>query len=410
MYQTSGFTLFQENLLKFFEWLGVSPAISIGLIKKIAKKKIKPKDFSNLEEQLRQGWIKQVGNDDDFDSIWKDMQHQMSYGFNVGHGYATACDALYGAYLKVNYPIEYYTVVLDLYKDDADRTLRLVQELNYFDIKFDNKVKFRYSSDEYRFDKENNTIYKGIGSIKNIGKSCGDNLYELKDNHYDYFIDLLDAIYNSPQGKLANKTELIILICIDFFSEFGDLSKLLNILKVYEQYHKRKTLKKAEIADSIFLERHVKTHCAKETDKQYSGVDMLRLLELYERDNIWDKKTTELRHLVYEIAYIGFTERTVPTLGDDIRVVVGVEVNKYGTPFITLYKPSDGTTDTYKLNKWWYKEYTVVAGDTIRIAMKERSKHVKNENNEWVETDEEEKFIENYYIAKRFEELTIDFP
>ena len=40
--ETGSFILFQENLMQYFEWLGVSPAESIGLIKKISKKKIKP--------------------------------------------------------------------------------------------------------------------------------------------------------------------------------------------------------------------------------------------------------------------------------------------------------------------------------------------------------------------------------
>ena len=39
--QTNHYILFQENLMQYFDWLGVTPAESIGLIKKISKKKIK---------------------------------------------------------------------------------------------------------------------------------------------------------------------------------------------------------------------------------------------------------------------------------------------------------------------------------------------------------------------------------
>lgn len=48
--ETNSFILFQENLMQYFEWLGVSSAESIGLIKKISKKKIKPDDFNKLEK------------------------------------------------------------------------------------------------------------------------------------------------------------------------------------------------------------------------------------------------------------------------------------------------------------------------------------------------------------------------
>lgn len=405
MYQTKGYTLFQENLLKFFEWLGVSPAISIGLIKKIAKKKIKPKDFQDLEETLHKNWIKQVGNDDKFDDIWSDMQHQMSYGFNVGHGYATACDALYGAYLKVNYPLEYYAIVLNFYQDDKERTLRLIQELNYFGVKYVGSPKFRVSGDKYTYDKSTNTIYKGIGSIKNIGKTCGDNLYSLRDNHYDTFMELLSDIYNSPKGKLADRTELKILIRIDFFSEFGDMQKLELYFNIFDKYYKRRIFKKAEIenGDFPFPLVDIKENCEKETEKQFSGVDTIKLLTDFEKNvTLNSQPTTELRRLTYEIAYLGFTERIVDNLKDDIRVVIGVEVNKYGTPFATLYTLCKGVTGTYKLNKYWYKEYPIDSGDIIRVAFKDKHKIRKDDNDNWIELEETENIIENYFIKRKF--------
>ena len=92
--------------MKFFEWLGVTPAESIGLIKKISKKKIKQKDFDNLENQIRKQWKVNTGSYDGFNEVWKDIQSALGYGFCSSHATSTACDALYGAYLKVNYPLE----------------------------------------------------------------------------------------------------------------------------------------------------------------------------------------------------------------------------------------------------------------------------------------------------------------
>ena len=77
---------------------------AIGIIKKISKKKIKPKDFKNLEDRLKTNWNNNIGNTDDFDATWKNIQSYMLYSFNSPHGLSTALDCLYGAYLKVNYP------------------------------------------------------------------------------------------------------------------------------------------------------------------------------------------------------------------------------------------------------------------------------------------------------------------
>ena len=80
---TGSYILFQENLMQFFEWLGVTPAESIGLIKKISKKKIKQEDFDSLEGRLHKQWIANVGNDDKFKDVWDMIQSCISYGFCI---------------------------------------------------------------------------------------------------------------------------------------------------------------------------------------------------------------------------------------------------------------------------------------------------------------------------------------
>lgn len=115
---THGYILFQESLMQYFNWLGVTPAESIGLIKKISKKKIKPQDFANLEERLKKQWIINTGAEDMFDETWGMIQSCMAYGFCSAHAAAVSLDMCYGAYLKVNYPLEYYSVCFNNYADD----------------------------------------------------------------------------------------------------------------------------------------------------------------------------------------------------------------------------------------------------------------------------------------------------
>ena len=107
--------------------------------------------------------------------------------------FRSAIDSLYGAYLKVNYPLEYYTVVFGYYENDEDRTKKLNKELDYFGIKL-KKVKFRYSNANYQLDKETNSIYKGLASIKYLNKKMAEELYDLRDKQYDNFIQLLSDI------------------------------------------------------------------------------------------------------------------------------------------------------------------------------------------------------------------------
>lgn len=78
--ETSGRITFQETLMTYFQWLGVTPAESIGLIKKISKKKIHPEDFEALENRLKTKWIENTGSIEHFDTTWQMVQGCMAYG------------------------------------------------------------------------------------------------------------------------------------------------------------------------------------------------------------------------------------------------------------------------------------------------------------------------------------------
>ena len=222
--QTQHYILFQENLMQYFDWLGVTPAESIGLIKKISKKKIKPEDFEKLEVRLRENWIKQTGSEDMFDQTWGMIQGCMAYGFASPHAAATSLDMCYGAYLKVNYPYEYMTVCLNNYADDAERTAKLRKELEYFGIKL-SEIKFGESRAKYSYDKDKGIISKGIGSIKFLNDTVSEELYTLSQNNtYDNFIDLLMDISRKTS---CNSRQLDILVRLDYFSDFGEANELL---------------------------------------------------------------------------------------------------------------------------------------------------------------------------------------
>ena len=239
------YLLYQESIMKYLIWLGIPEPETYGIIKKISKKKFKEKELRDLEEKLKEGWINKVGSIDGFEETWQVVNDASRYSFNASHSLSYAYDSLYGAFLKSHYPLEYYTVALSIYSDDSDRTNRLIKELNYFDIKL-LPPKFRYSRAEYFMDKETNSIYKGMASIKYMNAQVSEELYELKNNQYNNFMDLLIDIYNKT---CINSRQLNILIAIDFFEEFGKSQMLLDIVKLYENIMSKKIKsKKGEVS------------------------------------------------------------------------------------------------------------------------------------------------------------------
>lgn len=344
---THGYILFQESLMQYFDWLGVTPAESIGLIKKISKKKIKPEDFANLEERIRKQWIINTGSEDGFDTTWQMIQSCMSYGFCSAHAAATSLDMCYGAYLKVNYPLEYYSVCFNNYSDDQVRTNKLKKELDYFNIKLSD-IKFRHSTSKYSYNRENNTIYKGMSSIKYIGDNVGDDLYALKDNKYDDFIDLLIDIKNTS----VNSKQLEILIKLNFFSEFGEINTLLKQVDYFDKVYGKKQFKIDKLEELGLPKDIVKLHCKKQTEKIWKDFDSVSLLKDIIK-NVEYKETSLLDIFNYQQELYGYVSYVQPTANKRLYYVSNINSTKYLTT-ITLYEIYSGKTRTVKM---WTSAY-----------------------------------------------------
>jgi len=406
--------LFQESIMQYFEWLGISPSESIGLIKKISKKKIHQEDFDELEKGMSEKWIENTGSIDGFKESWEDMQEQMKYSFNSPHGVATALDCLYCAYLKVNYPVIYYSVVLNIYKDDLDKTNRLVKEMEYFGIRLKG-VKFGYSTSEYGYNVEEKLIYKSVSSIKNLNDIISDQLYELSKSHYSDFFNLLKVI--KEQTKLNSK-QLDILIKLDYFSQFGHTHQLLAQVDIYSElstlYNKFKTAKKP--SKSLFEELsipldEVATIADKSTEKQFAITNNEALLKLFKKYYKQILKqvsakypyqpTTILDKIKYEVELLGYTDLIDESVSDGYYIVTRIETNNWGTTFANLYHLSTGYQQVYKCDKKYVKEYPFRVGDILNcffdVKRKGRYEEIDGKK-KWIDLDEYETILKKYSI------------
>lgn len=365
LHETGGYILFQESLMRYFEWLSVTPAESIGLIKKISKKKIKQEDFDNLENRIKKKWVENTGSDYMFNETWELIQSCMAYSFCSAHAAATSLDMCYGAYLKVNYPLEYYKVCLDNYADDEVRTKKLINELKYFDIKFET-VKFRHSTSSHMYDRDTNTIYKGLSSIKYISASIGDELYTLKDNSYDNFTSLLIDITNNTS---VNTKQLDILIKSDFFSEFGNVNKLTNINNFFQRLYDKnrqafkKQIKKDKVTEAGLTDEIIKAFCHKETEKTYSQVDFYSMLcEIEKTVNYADIGL--LQKVSNHIAYLGSATIT-DNRYKNFACVANI-IDK-ASPIAHLYAIANGNTIEVKIPRQKFNKQKLEVGNVIYI-------------------------------------------
>ena len=380
------YLMYQESIMKYLVWLGIEEKGTYDIIKKIAKKKFKEEELKELKSQLLSGWIKNVGKEDGFNETWQVVEDAAHYSFNASHSLSVAIDSLYGAYLKAKFPIEYFTVALSLYSDDLDRTAKLIAEMPSFGVSL-KPIKFRHSRADYNMEKESKSIYKGLASLKYMNSDVSEKLYQMKDQQFNSFIDLLSVFPgNSRQREILTK--------LGFFEEFSGSQKLLKIAMLYDKYYGKKVIKKDKTDLSIEL---LQKYAISETEKQFKfdETSMNNLLsELCMQ--IPDKDIPLQTRLQSELEYLGYISYSDPSRANT-AVVMNIDT-RY-TPKLTLYRLDTGTTMVAKLKKRSYESNPLPVGAIINFQLETKPAWKKDENGEWQQDfSRNDTWLSNYTI------------
>ena len=379
------YLMYQESIMKYLVWLGVEEKGTYDIIKKIAKKKFKEEELNELKTQLRAGWVKNVGREDGFDETWQVVEDASRYSFNASHSLSVGIDSLYGAYLKATFPSEYFTVALSLYSDDLDRTAKLIAEMPEFGLSL-KPIKFRHSRADYNMEKETNSIYKSLSSLKYMNKDVSEQLYAMKDQQFNSFIDLLSVF---P----GNSRQREILCRLNYFEEFGGSLKLLKIAELYDKYYGKKIIKKEKCDLPIDV---VEKYATSQTEKQYrfEPEGMLALLsELCDR--IPDEQLPILAQIDAQKEYLGYIDLVDPTKPTK-AVVLDVDT-RYKTLKVKLYKLSTGETALAKLKSSSFEKNPFSTGVIIDFRVEKKNKW-RRENEQWVQINEYEDWLSWYVI------------
>lgn len=209
-------------------------------------------------------------------------------------------------YLRYYYPLEFVAAYLknaDDEKDVANGT-ELAKQLG---IEIE-PIKFRHSSDKYTCDKSNKAVYKSVSSVKFLNSAVASALYNMRDRHFDSFIDFLKV---NP----CNTRQTEILIRLDFFSEFGKPAKLLAIHNLFQKFFSRKdggyvskkSIKKTAIEP--FGIEQLNRLCTKETATAYQFDDLTPLIAEY-ASTIKDEDITPVEKIEAQLEYLGYIAAT----------------------------------------------------------------------------------------------------
>lgn len=231
--ETQGFLVYQEQQMKFLTTFAKFDKREADTVRKgIAKKKpeimerevpkIKPAFVKTMVEEygLTEEEAGRIG--DEFIVIF---MNSMNYSFGKNHSIGYALISAVSAWLRYHYPLQYLASALEIWKKGDKH----VQFLNYADRKGIKLLppKFRKSKGNYYIDEEENSIYEGTSHIKGGNGNVGDIMFTLKDRDYPTFTDLILDVIENGKVTYENKDMTI----QDFYKSYEDMSAIDKVVK-----------------------------------------------------------------------------------------------------------------------------------------------------------------------------------
>ena len=396
LYDTLGYVLLQEQIMEFLvKFCNYSQAESDTVRRAVAKKggteKLLPEikerflDYAPNRYNISMNSAMQV-----IDPFIQTVKDASDYGFSKNHNVPYAFTGYIAGYLRTHHPLEFCTAALNTWIGDEEKTIRLTKYMNDNNIKIKNPV-FRYSRARYFFNREENTIYKGIQSIKYLNEHIGEYLYSLKDKEYNSFTELLIDL-----TMYANSRQIDILIKLDFFREFGKSNKLLKIKENFDKFINKKQFKKEEFKDVEDLLKEVSN---KETERLFKEVDTLALCTRLE-STITDESIDFSDKFKAHMEFLGSCNITDDSLGKRACIVTDIDT-KY-SPKISLYCMCNARTTVVKMNKRMYESLQLDVFDTIYVGIIEDRAKSKMIEGRWVKTEEMEKWLTKCEIIHKY--------
>ena len=290
---------------------------------------------------------------------------------NSAHAYCMALDSLYQAWQKAHYPYEFYETLLQHYSDKGNKAKvsALKAEMKKgFGIR-EGEYKFRNDNRSFASDQEKGVIYPSLASIKNVSQKTADSLYSLKDNQYNSFVDLLLDI----KKEKINTRQMDILIKIGYFDEFGEISKLLKIVEIFETFYGKSQIKKDKIAEIGIPEELIREYAEKETEKLFSNINMIGLIRDYV-ETIPYEKTTIYQRAYYQLTNLGYVDIVDKSCAG---CIVALSVNAKYSPRLSVYALANGNTLSVKVPKPQFRKNPIEEGDILHVSTQRKKQKVR---------------------------------
>lgn len=338
---TMNYLVYQEQIIEFLNKfcgysMGKADIVRRGFAKKEGTEKFIPEIKSGFIATMKENYgLKEEDSEKIIESFLKVIEDASLYLFSYNHSYPYSMIGYACAYLRYYYPLEFLTSMLNINSGNIEKSSQIIEYAKSKKINVQ-QPQFRFSMSEYFFDKEKNSIYKGISSIKFLNKEVGDAFYKVGKNNFDNFISLL--VYVNENLKI-NSRQIESLIKINFFKEFGRNKKLYDI---YLEFSSGKNKYDKKLKDETKAKR---------------------LLDLIE----FEKNSKESffnisEQISFEKEILGYVQSTYEI---DKSYLYVSDVDVKFSPRVEFYCFATGKTNSIKIQSKYFEANKIKEGDII---------------------------------------------
>jgi DNA polymerase III subunit alpha len=219
--ETFGVIIYQEQVQKIAQVLAGYTLGAADLLRRAMGKKIK-EEMDAQREIFVKGALANGVEENQASYIFDLVAKFAGYGFNKSHAAAYGIISYQTAYLKANFPLEFYTAHFNLELDDTDKIFVFQQDAKNMGIKI---LPPDINKSESTFSIEGEALRFGLGAIKSVGMNAMKTMC-LERELNGPFKDIID-FFERCDSKIINKRQLEALIKAGVFDSIHNNRKQL---------------------------------------------------------------------------------------------------------------------------------------------------------------------------------------
>ena len=251
---THGIIIYQEQIMQIARvFAGFSLAEADIFRRAISKKKTK--DMLLMKDKFYAGARKLKRNEKTIENIFELLLKFASYGFNKSHSVAYSVISCRMAYLKANYPLEFYCSILESqYGSNDVKFSKYVAEIRRSKISIQVP---NINESSYNFKIYNNSLLMPLTNIGGLPNRVAMNIINDRNykGKYKDFLDFVIRLTLTPEKITANQlSKLVDAGCFD--SMYKNRAGLKKSIDGAIRYATTSIYKEGDLLDNFGLEFH----------------------------------------------------------------------------------------------------------------------------------------------------------